>query len=70
MSSRARLDGRFEPSPLASSSVCRRFSDFLELGPGVGDLLSMNWMSSGGRIANALGLDLRFILRPRKKKHS
>lgn len=69
LSPRARLDGRSEPSPLASSSVFRRFSEFLELGPGVGDLISMCWTSSAGDMANSLTLDLGFILRPRKKKN-
>ena len=59
LSSRARLDGRSE---LGSSLACRRFSEILELGPGVGDLLLMSWMSSGGGIVSVLTLDLRFIL--------
>lgn len=62
LSSRARLNGRSELPALVSNLACRRFSEILELGPGVGDLLPMNWMSSGGGIVGVLKLDLRFIL--------
>ena len=61
LSSRARLDGRSEPPTLGSNSVCRRFSEYLELG-GVVDLLLMGWTSSDDGIVSVLWLDLRFSL--------
>lgn len=53
LSSRGRLDGRSEITPLGSESVCRRFSENLELG-GVADLLFMGWTSSEGGIVIVL----------------
>ena len=66
LSARARLDGRSEPPPLASNSVCRRFSEYLELG-GVVDLFLMGWTSSEDGIVSVLWLGLRFNLWPRIK---
>ena len=50
LSSRIRLDGRSEPPPLGSNSVCRRLSEFLGLG-GETDLILMGLMSSGGIVS-------------------